>query len=240
MWRAASICSWILCGVRAALAAFIPQTDSCPERKTFRLLCLGLLWVSVGAGVLQGPPPPDVPAVRGAEPWVGTWQWPSDISRGWAGNLSWQGPGEPQPWGQRALEPGRGCTPSWGVESLAVSLAMLPWHKLMGKGLWKLLWDIHQRLVRDFRESLEQHSLFRSCIHSPCPAHGALQVCWDVAGDVWSLQAGGNGRNSKEGCTDLPMAPQGWKSPWNLAVPVPAMGTGAGPALPALPHTFWA
>lgn len=178
MWRAASICSWILCGVRAALAAFIPQTDSCPERKTFRLLCLGLLWVSVGAGVLQGPPPPDVPAVRGAEPGVGTWQWPSDISRGWAGNLSWQGPGEPQPWGQRALEPGRGCTPSWGVESLAVSLAMLPWHKLMGKGLWKLLWDIHQCLVRDFRESLEQHSLFRSCIHNPCPAG----LSWGSAG----------------------------------------------------------
>lgn len=118
---------------------------------------------------------------------------------------------------------------------------MLPWCKL---GWEKVSGSCYLSVPGEgFQENpWSKHSPFRGCIHSPCPAHGArwaLQVPWDVAGAVWPPQAGGNNRNSKEGCTDLPMALQGWKSPWDLAVAVPAMGTGAGPALPALPHTFW-
>lgn len=48
-----------------------PQSDSCPARKIFRLLCLGLLWVLMGVGVLQGPQMSQL-WVGGAEPGMGT------------------------------------------------------------------------------------------------------------------------------------------------------------------------
>lgn len=34
LWRAASICSWLLCGVRAALGAFIPRVTHVQQEKS--------------------------------------------------------------------------------------------------------------------------------------------------------------------------------------------------------------
>lgn len=65
---------------------------------------------------------------------------------------------------------------------------------------------------------LEQAQPVEGGIHSSPILHtGADGLCRDVtgaAGAVWPLQAGGNGRSLRKGCSALPITPQGWKSPW--------------------------
>lgn len=113
------------------------------------------------------------------------------------------------------MEPGRGCTHSWGV----VSPARIHWHKQWWEKFLGAVMEHPSVPGEGFQGNLlEQAQPVEGCIHSSPILHtGADGLCRDVArtaGAVWPLQAGGNSRSLRKGCSALPITPQGWKSPW--------------------------